>query len=414
MLILSGFQMTFDSKKIIMENTLDTRRYDLDWLRFIAIVILLFFHTGMMFNTWDWHVKNTETSSTFTYWMVWSHYFRMPLLLFISGAGTFMALGKRTPGQFAGERIKRLLIPLVFGMFVVVPPQIYYERIKNYDGYWNFYKTVLDFIPYPAGSFSWHHLWFIIYLLVFSLIALPLLNYLRSPKSIVFKEKMRKLLASPAGILLLPSVFILITQVSLRPYFPEETHDFKDWAYFVFYFSFFLFGILCYSDSKLWESIGRNRKHLLMACIFVLIPFYIFFMHFNGVVTLPWNGEIIEGMFDVTAVFVSWFSVIMIISYGQHYLNRPHPWLSKINEGLYPFYILHQTVIIAIGYYICQLSWSVSVKYWVVSLLTLTSCVGFYLLMIRPFNMMRLFFGMKPLKRKEEEVITKNVEVVVQ
>ncbi|HNF78826.1 MAG TPA: acyltransferase family protein, partial [Cyclobacteriaceae bacterium] len=81
------------------ELSTNPRRYDLDWLRFIAIVVLLFFHTGMLFNQWEWHVKNSETSTTFSYWMVWSHFFRMPLLLFISGAGTYMALGKRTPGQ---------------------------------------------------------------------------------------------------------------------------------------------------------------------------------------------------------------------------------------------------------------------------------------------------------------------------
>jgi hypothetical protein len=78
-------------------NNTQQRRHDLDWLRLIAIAILLFFHTGMWFNQWGWHVKNSETTTTFQYWMIWSHYFRMPLLLFISGAGTYMALGKRTP-----------------------------------------------------------------------------------------------------------------------------------------------------------------------------------------------------------------------------------------------------------------------------------------------------------------------------
>ncbi len=102
------------------------RRYDLDWLRFIAILILLFFHTGMLFNNWGWHIKNSETSTAFRYWMIWLHEWRMPLLLFISGAGTYMALGKRTPKHFAIERVKKLFIPLVFGMFVVVPPQIYF------------------------------------------------------------------------------------------------------------------------------------------------------------------------------------------------------------------------------------------------------------------------------------------------
>lgn len=376
------------------------RRHDLDWLRLIAIAILLFFHTGMWFNEWGWHVKNNETTVSFQYWMIWSHYFRMPLLLFISGAGTYMALGKRTPKQFAGERFRRLFIPLVFGMFVVVPPQIYYEHIKEYTGYWEFYRTVFNFIPYPEGSFSWHHLWFVLYLFIYSLLALPLLNFLRSASSENFKNYVFNFLGSPAGILLTPSVFILITQILLRPYFPEETHALlNDWAFFIFYFLFFVMGILSYSSPKLWEAIGASRKHLLISMFASLIPFYTCYFHFRGLVQLPWSIDTIETTFDVTSIFVSWFTVITIIAYGQHYLNNPHAWLTKVNEGLYPFYILHQTVIIAIGFYICQLDWSIAAKYWAIALLTLVSCAVFYLLLIRPFNVMRFLFGMKGKKK---------------
>ena len=389
---------TFTPQSITKDVT-SGRRYDLDWLRFIAIVILLFFHTGMLFNPWGWHIKNNETSESFRYWMVWLHFWRMPLLLFISGAGTYMALGKRTVKQFAGERFTRLFIPLVFGMFVVVPPQIYFEHINKYSGYWEFYKTVFEFQPYPAGSFSWHHLWFILYLFLYSLIAIPFLTFLRSPGSIGFKEKVFKVLSSPAGIFFIPSTFVLITQIILRPYFEEETHALiNDWAFFTFYFCFFLFGMLCYSIPALWEAIGRNRKHLLISTAALFVPFYGFYFHMQDLIHLPWDFDIIEIAFDVTAIFLSWGTVITIIAYGQHYLNRPHPWLSKINEGLYPFYILHQTVIIFIGYYICQFDWSIAAKFWAVSMLTLVSCVIFYLLVIRPFDLTRILFGLKRKK----------------
>ncbi len=382
-----------------MEQKIFERRNDLDWLRFIAIVILLFFHTGMLFNPWGWHIKNNEISESFRYWMILLHMWRMPLLLFISGAGTYMALSKRTPGQFVGERFKRLGIPLVFGMFVIVPPQIYFEHISAYSGYFDFYKTVFNFVPYPEGSFSWHHLWFIAYLLVFSLVALPFLTFLRSESSRKFRDVVSKIFSSPAGMLFIPSGLILITQIVLRPYFPEETHDLvHDWAYFMFYFSFFVFGMLCYSDKNLWLSIGANRKPLLIVTLLALVPFYVTYFHFREIVTLPWETDTVETMFDVIAIFVAWFCVITVIAYGQHYLNRPHPWLRHFNEGLYPFYILHQTVIIMIGYYICQLPWGIGAKFWSVSLLTLIGCVGFYFIVIRPFNLMRILFGLKPKK----------------
>jgi hypothetical protein len=376
------------------------RRHDLDWMRLIAIVILLFFHTGMLFNPWEWHIKNNETSASFTYWMVWLHYWRMPLLLFISGAGTYMALGKRTPGQYAGERFKRLLIPLIFGMFVVVPPQIYFEHIGDYKGYVDFYKTVFSFIPYPEGSFSWHHLWFVMYLLVYSLLAIPFRKFLRSSRSATFREKSGRFLSSPAAILFVPSLLILVSQIVLRPWFPEQTHALVgDWAYFVFYFCFFLFGMLCYSHGNLWQSIGANRKYLLVASLLILMPFYLAFFHFRNIIRFPWSNDTVETIFDVTSIFVSWFWVITVIAYGQHYLNRPHPWLKHFNEGLYPFYILHQTVIIVIGYYICQLSWGIFAKFWSVSFLTLGSCLLIYFVLIKPFRVMRILFGMKVKKR---------------
>jgi hypothetical protein len=307
-----------------------------------------------------------------------------------------MALGKRSPKKFAGERFKRLFIPLVFGMFVVVPPQIYFEHIKEYSNYWDFYKTVFNFVPYPQGSFSWHHLWFILYLFLYSLVAIPLLNFVRADKSLTFRNTVSKYLTHPMGILLIPSLLILLTQILLRPYFPEETHDLiTDWAFFTFYFMFFLMGIICYSIPDLWKAIGDNRNSLLTALLVSLIPFYTCYFHYRELIVLPWDERTIEIIFDVTALFVSWFTVITIIAFGQHYLNKPHPWLSKINEGLYPFYILHQTVIIAIGYYICQLDWSITAKYWMISLLTAIFCVSVYLTLIRTNKLMRFLFGLK-------------------
>ena len=68
------------------------RRYDLDWLRMIAFALLMLFHTGMLFSTWSWHVKNLETSDYFDYVMRFLHSWRMPLLFFISGSAVWFAM----------------------------------------------------------------------------------------------------------------------------------------------------------------------------------------------------------------------------------------------------------------------------------------------------------------------------------
>jgi glucan biosynthesis protein C len=292
-----------------------------------------------------------------------------------------------------------LFIPLVFGMFVVVPPQIYYEHINDYPNYAAFYKTVFDFVPYPKGSFSWHHLWFVVYLLLYSLLAIPLLVYLRSRRSIVFRDRVMRYLSSPAGIIFIPFAIILATQILLRPFFPEEMHDLiNDWAYFVYYACFFVFGMIAYSNPLLWQSIGANRRHLLAAGSFFIVLLYVIYFHYRGLYQLPGTPEELDTAFNITAIMVAWTSLITVIAYGQHYLNRPHPLLPHFNQGLYPFYILHQTVIIMIGYYICQLDWGIGAKFWTVSLLTLVACVGFYWVFIQSNNVMRFLFGVKAKK----------------
>lgn len=372
------------------------RRYDLDWLRLIAISILLFYHTGMIFCSWGFHIKNSETSKVFDFWMVWLHPWRMPMLLFISGAGTYMALGKRTKKQFVGERFRRLFIPLVFGMFFVVPPQIYFEYYDKYPNFWEFYKTVFEFKPYPPGSFSWHHLWFVLYLLVYSLVLLPFLGFIRSEQSANFKSTVKKWLSPAWGMLLIPSTFIFLTQLALRPFFPDELHNMTDLAFIVFYGCFFFFGVVFYSDQDLWAAIEKNRNKLLIAAVLILIPFYGVFLHWHKVIDIGiHNEQTLDVIFEISSTFLSWFTLITVIGYGQHYLNKPNPILPYTNEGLYPFYILHQTVIIWFGFYICRLDWSIAAKFWSISVLTLIFCVAFYLFIIRPFNVMRLFFGVK-------------------
>ena len=166
----------------------------------------------------------------------------------------------------------------------------------------------------------------------------------------------------------------------------------------IFYMGFFFFGILCFSEPRIWKAIASNRKQLLTASLLILLPFYTLYFHFRELIELPWPDDTVETIFDIIGIFLSWFTVITVIGYGQQYLNKPHPWLKYVNEGLYPFYILHQTVIIAIGYYVCQWPWSIQAKFWTIAFLTLVSCLLIFFLLIRPFRIMRFLFGMKERK----------------
>jgi glucan biosynthesis protein C len=170
-------------------NQTSERQFYIDWLRILLILSVFLFHIGMIFNTWGWHVKNDQQFGGLLQGiMSFLHYWRMPLLFLISGAGTYFALGKRTSAQYLTERFKRLFIPLVVGVFTLVPVQVYIERASSYTSLLDFYPHMFEGI-YPEGNFSWHHLWFIVYLFVIALLISPFLGMLRSARFVRFTTR---------------------------------------------------------------------------------------------------------------------------------------------------------------------------------------------------------------------------------
>jgi fucose 4-O-acetylase-like acetyltransferase len=155
------------------------RQSYLDWLRILAIAGVLFFHSAMPFVEFDWHIKNTEHSEMLQEFNFFISRFRMPLLFFISGAVAYFMLKNRSSSQFVALRFRRLLIPLVFGMLLIVPIQVYLERVnQGFKGnFFQFYHSVFTTGAYPKGNLSWHHLWFIAYLFVYDVLFAPYLRH---------------------------------------------------------------------------------------------------------------------------------------------------------------------------------------------------------------------------------------------
>lgn len=155
------------------------RSYYLDWVRVVSIGLVFLFHCGRFFDHEDWHVKNNATSELATQAIFFMSRWIMPLFFFISGASTWFALQGKTPGSFSKSRLKRIAIPLIFGILVLSPPQVYLERLSHHQ----FSKSLIEFLPHYfegwyafGGNFAWMglHLWYLLLLLVFSLAGLPL------------------------------------------------------------------------------------------------------------------------------------------------------------------------------------------------------------------------------------------------
>jgi surface polysaccharide O-acyltransferase-like enzyme len=363
-------------------QTSDTTRYEfLDWLRVIAIFVLLFFHTGMLFVGWGWHITNAETIPGLELPMDIAHRLRMPLLFLIAGAGLWFALRRRSGAALLGERTLRLLIPAAVGMLLVVPPQIYFERLVAGDwhgGYFEFMtQRVFRLEPYPAGDFSWHHLWFIVYLYAYVLILLPLLLWWRRAKTVLKPGPWIYGLAVPLGI----------NEVLLKPLFPETHNLTSDWYVFNHYLLLTLYGVLLASTEGAWDWL-RDRRRVSLGIAVALTAVGLPVLEY-GVVERDTAADYFY------ANLFTWAWLVTFLGFGRQFLSFGNKLLAWARDASYPVYILHQTVIIAIAYFVIRQPWSPWAKYTVVLIATLAISVALYEYLLRKFAITRLMFGIK-------------------
>jgi peptidoglycan/LPS O-acetylase OafA/YrhL len=376
-----------------MANDFETtteRQYYIDWLRILLIISVYLFHVGMIFNTWEWHVKNDiQYGGLLRQVMIFLHNWRMPLLFMISGAGTWYALKNISAGRYLLERSRRLLVPLVAGIFILVPVQVYIEKIDRYSSLLAFYPHMFEGI-YPVGNFSWHHLWFIAYLFVIALIISPFLNMLRSSRFMAMVGNMVPVLTKSFGlnIVIIP---LFVSQVILRNFFEQETHALvNDWATITYYLIFFLAGFILLPVRSIAGAMTRYRRIYLAETAIMMTVMLMARKHVDA-------GRAAEVVYDVAALVMSWTCAVAVTGYGRKYLDRNPSFRKTANEAIYPFYLLHQPALVITGYLVVRLEIPVILKVVLIMASSLVMIVPVYWLLVRPFNVTRVLFGMKPL-----------------
>lgn len=367
-------------------QTKKERQYFIDWLRIGLILSVFFYHIGMIFNSWDWHIKSDEHLLFLEPIMGWLHYWRMPLLFLVSGVGTYYALGFRSSKQYIKERFNRLLIPAIVGIFVLVPVQVYIEKINEFSSLGDLYMHWFDGI-YPSGNFSWHHLWFIIYLFLISLLISPFIKYSRTDHFARVKNWMVKKTTVILGLNWV-LVVLLLSQVILRQYFPDSTHAlYNDWAFFAFYLIFFLCGFILFTSEAVIQALCTQRRLYLIQSILVTI-FY------SSIASIFEPSILSEYMYHIFGIIIAWSCGMAVIGYCKSYFNKDHKFRKTLNEAIYPFYLLHQPIIVVVGYIILQWRLPILVKGVLITLVSLLLAIGLYWI-ISKFNVLRIVFGMK-------------------
>jgi glucans biosynthesis protein C len=376
-----------------MEDRGVTRVYFIDWLRILAVLLLFPRHTLRLFDEADpFYVQASPVSvwvgQVIRFISVW----HMPLLFFLAGCSTYYALRKRSGGRYAWERVKRLLVPLVFGILILIPPQTWYGGRFNsgYTGsYWH-YLVSGDFMRMNIqdnvdffGGFGVGQLWFIYFLLFISLVALPLLVWGARGRGIRRMQAFSRRLAKPAWWFL-PVVILLVGNLT------------PDAGGYNFVFSLFLFllGFIAVCDPTFMESAERYRIPSLAVGVGLTL-FWVLNTDFRE--SFPDRSWQLVGL-RFGGVIATWLMLMSMLGFGQRYLDRTSRVQKYLAEGSYPLYILHQTVIVIIGFYVIRLAAPRPVL-WVLLLVAAVAATFALYEIVRRVGVLRFLFGMRQRRK---------------
>jgi peptidoglycan/LPS O-acetylase OafA/YrhL len=361
------------------------RRPDIDWLRVLAVLLLVPFHAARIFNVGEaFYAKNAELSGPLSAFIAFVDPWHMPLLFVLAGASTYFALGQRTGAEYLRERVQRLLVPLVIGVLVVVPPQGFYAMLTNgadpgsYLAYYpRFFHLDADLSGY-YGSFTPAHLWFILFLVVFSVVALPLFVQWESARRNGLPARLATTCQRP-GLL-----FLLAIPLAVAAALPDlgGKNPF-------FYGTLFVCGYLLFSEPRLERAVDAHTLWALglggvTMALYLTIRFD------------PPKYSMGDIALHFLRNFNTWFWVLALLGLGRRYLSNSGRVLRYLSESSYPFYILHQTVIVVIGYYVVRTDASLGIKFVLIVISSLVATFGLYEALIRRWNPLRLAVGMKP------------------
>lgn len=382
------------------------RRYDIDWLRTGTMLAVFLMHCTGFFVPFDWHLKNNETSEALMPLLLWLDLWLMPMFFLLSGFSSWYSLKSRNAGQYLWERVLRLLIPFyTVGAFILLPVQYYIELTSHgrpvsdiwqiIPPYWDSYGSFRFRFDYPFLTNVWPgHLWFLTFLFIVSLVLLPLLLYLRSKSGRGVIEKLAQW-SKPWGGIYLPLVPLILVRIGLRSTFSGE----HSWADLTYYAVTFLMGYLMAADERFTQSI---KKHSWICLIFGIAAFageLILIMKYRypypGTEYFSWKYI----LFQVVMGIANWSWIAWFLSLGAKYLNFNNTVLSYSNAAVLPFYILHQTIILVVGWYVIPLEFSILPKYLIISICSFVCIMIIYELVIKRINPIRFLFGMRLRKK---------------
>lgn len=327
----------------------------------------------------------------------------MPLFFLVAGASSGISLKKRDNKTYLKERVIRLLIPFCTGLFILALPQDYVEALN----YGHFSGSFIDFVPFHLknmielikntnilfssavfAEFA-HHVWFLAFLFLYSLFALPLFRFLQGIGNKLVQSLTIKMNNPISIFLLVLPLFIIL--FSLKPL--DATYS--GWPAFFYWGTFFILGFIIFSNQKTMDVIEKSWHIFLITGIVTFAMILIYLTNFGtGCYDKPDYSLIIAvGYFLWVLTTFSW--VFFFLGACKKWTNFKSHYLSRLATSSMPFYMLHLPVVLIVAFFVVKLQLNLYLKFGIIFVVSLIITIILIEGIVRRIKPISFLFGMK-------------------
>ncbi|MBX3481161.1 MAG: acyltransferase family protein [Caulobacter sp.] len=367
------------------------RRADLDWLRIVALALLILYHVGLAYTPWDWHLNSAHRFAFMEKVILLTSPWRLTLLFLVSGAALRLMSGKYPAREVLRQRFLRLAPPFIFGVLVLIPPQAWVEAMAKYDFHggliaWWLQEFSLDGL---ARGIPINHLWFVLYIGVYSLVAVALLF---RPAWIAAAELWLKKTLTGWRLLVLPILYLAAIRQLLYPWFGLTNRLESDWYNHALSLGVFLFGFLMVRRASLWSELERVRWIAApAAAVSVIVLMILYGLHRTDLAGASLRNSVFA--------FNQWMTIVAALGFASRHLRGADgPARRYLNDAIFPCYLAHQTITVVALYLLLPHHLPPWIEAPVLVGVTLGGSLAIYEV-VRRINLIRPLWGLKPLPR---------------
>lgn len=355
------------------------RRYDIDWIRVIAIALLLIYHTAIGFQPWGGFIgfiTNTESWESLWIPMTMLNVWRIPILFYVSGMGVYFAIQNRNWKQLFKERFLRIGLPLVVGSLLIVP--LHWYLLQYY------YHRDIAYLP------NMGHLWFLGNILLYVVVLSPFLFFLKNKSDLKAVVFIKKTFSTPFSLVIV--IFVFVAEVLIIKPAIFEMYAFTLHGLLLGMLAFLSGFLFMLGKEPFWQMLLKWRW------VFILTSIALFSYR---IINMP------EPAPSYLLAIESNCWIFSILAFAYEFLNINNKLLAYLKEAAYPVYMIHMVFLYVGSTLFFPLEISVGFKYLLVLSFTFSGSIAFYEIVIRRASLIRPFFGLKKNKSNVKPIENK-------